>query len=261
MPWNGNWNVDRERRRVTSLTHGGCSHAANIKDLLNHARELRAFELLQGWRDELYGFHGHSDRNKHGLMMERSASPLFGINTYGAHLTAFVNAPNGLKIWVPRRSPRKQTYPGMLDNSVAGGLSFDESPLECIVREAMEEASLPEDLVRQNIRQCGTVSYIHVRDAKAGGESGMFQPECQFVYDLELPDNVIPKPNDEEVEAFYIWGVDKVQEAMANGEFKPNCALVLLDFLVRHGVLTPTNEPNYIEIVSRLHRRLPFPTS
>lgn len=36
--------------------------------------------------------------------------------------------------------------------------------------------------------------------------------------------------------------------------------LVLLSFFVRRGILTPENEPDYIEIVSRLHRRLEFPT-
>ena len=86
------------------------------------------------------------------------------------------------------------------------------------------------------------------------------QPEVQYVYDIELPEDVVPKPGDDEVEEFYLWSVDEVQAAMAKGEFKPNCALVVLDFLIRHGVLTPANEKDYIEIVSRLHRRLEFPT-
>ena len=99
-----------------------------------------------------------------------------------------------------------------------------------------------------------------VRDEKAGGETGLLQPECQFVYDLELTPDIIPKPNDDEVESFHLWPVEKVQKAMAEAQFKPNCALVLLDFFVRHGILTPENEKDYVEIVSRLHRRLPFLT-
>ena len=86
------------------------------------------------------------------------------------------------------------------------------------------------------------------------------KPEVQYVYDLELPEDTIPKPGDDEVEEFYLWGVEEVQEAMRRGEFKPNCALVVLDFLVRHGILTTENERDYIEIVSRLHRKLEFPT-
>jgi len=48
---------------------------------------------------------------------------------------------------------------------------------------------------------------------------------------------------------------------MGEGAFKPNCALVVLEFLVRHGILTAENEPDYVEIVARLHRRLEFPTA
>jgi 8-oxo-dGTP pyrophosphatase MutT (NUDIX family) len=64
-------------------------------------------------------------------------------------MTAYVRAKEGVKFWVPRRARNKQTYGGMLDNTVAGGISTGEVPFECLVREASEEASLPEDLVRE----------------------------------------------------------------------------------------------------------------
>jgi len=85
------------------------------------------------------------------------------------------------------------------------------------------------------------------------------QPECQYVYDLELPESVVPKPSDDEVEGFELMNVEDVKEALRQGEFKPNCAMVLLDFFVRHGVLTAEDD-GYIELVARLHRRLEFPT-
>jgi len=31
------------------------------------------------------------------------------------------------------------------------------------------------------------------------------------------------------------------------------------DFFIRHGIITPENEPNYVEISSRIHRTLEFP--
>jgi len=55
--------------------------------------------------------------------------------------------------------------------------------------------------------------------------------------------------------------VEEVREALRKGEFKPNCAVVLLDFFVRHGLLTAETEEAFIEIVARLHRRLEFPTA
>jgi hypothetical protein len=48
---------------------------------------------------------------------------------------------------------------------------------------------------------------------------------------------------------------------MTRGEFKPSCAAVMMDFFVRHGFITAENEVDYVEIVSRLHRKLPFRAS
>jgi 8-oxo-dGTP pyrophosphatase MutT (NUDIX family) len=148
---------------------------------------------------------------------------------------------------------------GMLDNTVGGGIATGEEPFESLVREAGEEASLPETVVRQRTSYHGTVTYTYIRESRAGGESGMVQPECEHVYDLELPADVVPKPNDSEVEDFYLWTVEEVQEHMAKGEFKPNCALIVMDFFMRHGILTKENEANYDEIKRRLYRDLEFP--
>ena len=205
---------------------------------------------------------GHGSDNKLLFEIERSAAPLFGIVTYGVHMTGFVRSSDdqSIKIWVPRRAKEKQTYGGMLDNTVAGGISSGESPFTSLVREAAEEASMPEELVRQKAKPCGTVSYFSIRDKRAGGETGLLQPEIQYVYDVELPHDFIPKPSDGEVQDFDLWDINKIKIAMAAGEFKPNCALVMLDFFVRHGILTPENEKDYLKIVPRLHRRLEFPT-
>ena len=91
-------------------------------------------------------------------------------------MTAFVRdstASHGIKFWIPRRAAGKQTYGGMLDNTVAGGLTAGEEPIECLVRESDEEASLPEKLVRENATSHGTITYIYIRGSQAGGETGM----------------------------------------------------------------------------------------
>lgn len=187
---------------------------------------------------------------------------MLGIVSYGVHMTAYVKdekASYGMRLWIPRRARTKQTYPGMLDNTVAGGMATGEEPFACMVREAAEEASLPEAVVSKAAQAQGSVTYIMIRDERAGGEVGLIQPECEYIYDLELPVTVVPKPNDSEVEEFYLWSVEEVQEAMAKGEFKPNCAMVMMDFFIRHGILTLENEKNYEEIKQRLHRKLEFP--
>lgn len=230
----------------------------DLAEMLREAKENGIFRVLQGWRNELYPVVRSSDLQ---ITMDRAASPLFGIVTYGVHMTAYTKEQNCMKIWVPRRAKNKQTYGGMLDNTVAGGMSATEQPFECLVREAAEEASFPEDLIRSSATACGTVSYLYLRDERAGGETGLCQPEVQFVYDLEVGPDVIPKPCDDEVEEFSLRTVEEVQTALAEGQFKPNCAVVMLDFFIRHGILTAQNEEHYVQIISRIHRKLPFLTS
>lgn len=50
--------------------------------------------------------------------------------------------------------------------------------------------------------------------------------------------------------------VPQVRENLASGKFKPNCGLILVDFLVRHGLVTPENEPNYIQLGWAMRRRI-----
>lgn len=255
------WTVDPKAQTVTLVTPPHATPAQRselVAQTLAEVVKTDTFKLLHGWRNETYAVYGPN--GEFLLEMERSATPLFGVVTYGVHMTGYVEDEQGIRIWVPRRSRTKQTYPLMLDNTVAGGISTGEVPYECIIREAMEEASLPEDVVKKGATAVGSVTYFYVRDERAGGETGLLQPEVEYIYDLKLDVNVVPKPCDTEVEDFRLWDVDEIKHALINGEFKPNCAVVLIDFFIRHGILTPENEPDYLEIMARLHRRLEFPT-
>ena len=257
MPWDSEWTVDHKERYVKPSQLFTTTDQQNklIAKTLERARKNGHFNVLKGWRNELYPV-GESRHSR--ISIERAASPLFGIVSYGVHMTAYLKEEDTIKIWVPRRTRNKQTYGGMLDNTVAGGISAGEELFDCLVREAAEEASFPEDLVRSNAKACGTVSYFYIRDERAGGETGLPQPEVQYVFDMQVGPNIIPKPCDNEVEEFYLWSIEEVKKALAEGQFKPNCAVVLIDFFVRHGILTAENEKCYVEIVSRIHRKLPL---
>ena len=78
------------------------------------------------------------------------------------------------------------------------------------MKEAEEEASLPADLVRHQAVATGAVSYFYVREESAGGEVGLLQPEVQYVYDLAVPEEVVPKPNDDEVDSFSLMPLHEV---------------------------------------------------
>jgi len=235
-----------------------------VARLTAYWRQNQTFRLLKGWRNELWPVYGRN--GKLLFSMERSAMGLFGTTRFGVHMTAFIRRNDGdskydFRIWVPKRAATKSNYPGMLDNTVAGGLMTNEDPFECVIREADEEASLPENVVRSRAKDTGTVTYIYITDERAGGECGYIYPECQWVYDLELPadNSVVPEPKDGEVESFSLRTVEEILEQLARGQWKPNCALVMLDFFLRHGIITPENEPHYEELRSRTHRYIPFP--
>ena len=261
MPWEENfWTIDHQERTITPLEFAAdlAGNSGIVARTLNEARKAKTFQVLRGWRNELYPIHG-SISDPAGI--ERAGSALFGIVTFGVHLTAYVEGKDGIQIWVPRRAKNKATYPGMLDNTVAGGMSFREEPFESIVREATEEASLPEALVRSQTQACGTVSYFYIQDTRQGEESGLLQPSVRYVYDLRLDSWLVPTPGDSEVEDFSLWTLPALKKAVAEGQFRPSSTLVLLDFFIRHGILTAENEKHYAEIVSKIHRKLPFATS
>jgi 8-oxo-dGTP pyrophosphatase MutT (NUDIX family) len=240
-------------------------------------RQQKAFPPLEGWRNEMYIIYNR--RRQPCFMLERAACGLFGVVTYGAHLNAFI-APGPLQIdasiqqikahrrstrvWCPRRSVTKATFPGMLDNTVAGGISNGLSPFETIVKEAEEEASIPTEFARLATIPAGCISYMYA-DGIPSPEGGYIQPEVQYIYDMELTapdmkDAIIPRPNDGESEDFELLDCNEILDLIRRGCFKPNCALVLIDFMIRRGILDEEDDRDFLEIQSRMHRRLPFPT-
>ncbi|GHJ85389.1 hypothetical protein NliqN6_1791 [Naganishia liquefaciens] len=229
-------------------------------------------ECLDGWRGELYAVYGDlkssyfsdgkattaskAGRN-HVFSLERAACAVFGLATYGVHMTAYEGEGENMKIWVPRRSATKATWPGKLDNSVAGGIPSGMTPFECLVKECHEEASLPEQLVRQRAKPAGVTTYFYVT------EKGWLQPEIEYIYDLRLPHSASSDysklaPLDDEVESFKLMSVQEVISILHKDPtaFKPNCGLIIVDFLVRHGFVSAESEPNFIEITTRCHRNL-----
>ena len=137
----------------------------------------------------------------------------------------------------------KQTFPGMLDQCVAGGQPFNMGLFENVVKECMEEASIPEEIAK-NASPVSVSSYCY--DVANIG----LKPEVLFNYDLEVPQDFQPKPLDGEVEAIYAWdpmtllrSLDKEPEG-----WKTNSALVNIDFLIRHGFLSGDECPVYSQL-------------
>ncbi|RED45088.1 NUDIX hydrolase [Aestuariispira insulae] len=202
--------------------------------------QLEAMGEIPGWREELYPV---TDRFSNPALaaVERAACPFLGIRSWGVHMTGFVKRPDGLYLWIARRSANKPNYPGMLDNMVAGGQPLGLSPLENMIKECEEEASIPDDLAKQ-IRPTGLLAYCHEVD------TGL-KPDQMFCFDLELPEDFTPVNMDGEVAEFMLMPAPEVMSIVReSAAFKYNCNLCLIDFFIRHGLITPETEPDYAEI-------------
>ncbi|KAK0945908.1 hypothetical protein LTR29_002765 [Friedmanniomyces endolithicus] len=263
MPWTADFVIRHDQpRSVTVLdSSNGTDTASAINDafarLVNDCVERRLFDLLCGQHSEPFAIVG-ADYDK-PVHVERFAAALFGLTQRGAHLIAYTMSPDtGMKLWIPRRAAHLYTYPGKLDTTVAGGMKAGSSPYLTIIAEAQEEASFDEVLVRQYARSRGAISHMCVTGAGFPGEQGLVVPNVDFIYDIELPPGIVPKPQDGEVGEFYCMSVEDVQAALLREEFKPEPAAVLVDFLIRHSFISPENEPDFVEVTMRLHRRLPF---
>ncbi|KAL2103300.1 hypothetical protein ACEWY4_000168 [Coilia grayii] len=219
-----------------------------VDQVLQVLRKDESLTCLKGWRNEKYSVMPRFCDTPL-MYMERSATSLFGVKRYGVHLNGYSwDDSGGLFMWLGRRSATKQTYPGKLDNLAAGGLAANCGVKDTMVKECEEEACIPA-CIAEKARPVGTVSYTYEDD------EGVF-PECQFVFDLELPLDFKPKIGDGEVQNFYFYPIEKVKELLVSDEFKPNCAMVVLDFLIRHSVIQPDTEPYYHEFMAGLHRTI-----
>jgi hypothetical protein len=178
--------------------------------------------------------------------LDRVLVPLFGIRAYGVHLNGYLKHNDKIMLWIGKRSDDREIEPGKLDNIVAGGQPAGLSIMGNLMKESAEEASIPEYLTR-SASSVGTIRYC--KETEAG-----LKPDTLFCYDLELPPGFVPVNQDGEIEDFRLMPIDAALELISQGDaFKFNVSLVILDFAIRHGILTPDNEPSYEAILAGLH--------
>lgn len=200
--------------------------------------------IVAGWRGEKYRVS--TSFSAPALFdMERAAVPLFGVIGYGVHLNGFVDDGHKQRMWIARRSLSKPTGPGKLDQIVAGGQPCDISLKDNLLKECAEEAGIPAALGARS-KAVGIVSYCTQRP------EGLRRDLC-FVYDLALPADFKPLNTDGEVEDFHLMSMDQVSARVRDSDdFKFNCALVVIDFLIRHGYIE-ADHPDYVDLISGLH--------
>lgn len=165
--------------------------------------------------------------------LDRGAIPAFGVIAQGVHVNGLVRRADGLHLWVGVRAAHKAVAPGKLDHIVAGGIPAGLTPERCLVKEAAEEASIPPDLALR-ARPTGTrLSYV------MRTEEGL-RRDVLHAFDLDLPEDFVPVPNDDEVARFELWPARRLLEAVRDtDQVKFNVALVLIDLFLREGLIDP----------------------
>lgn len=214
---------------------------------------MKPFQLKLKIRDELLPVVTNFYQEEPCFLIERAAAPHLGTIQYGVHINGYTRSTKesdgtGIKLWMARRSASKSKFPGMLDHIVAGGQPFGISPLENVVKECKEEAGISEALSRERAQAASAVSYTY------NESDGQINRSVLFCYDIQLPPDFIPKPVDGEVDEFFLKNLNDVIEMMDpdyHDPIKPNCYLVIIDFLVRQGVITPET-PGYLDVVREL---------
>ncbi|CAN0260460.1 unnamed protein product [Ascophyllum nodosum] len=173
--------------------------------------------------------------------LERAAMIYFGIPSFGVHLNGYVkgDGKEPMRIWIGVRSVSKATYPGLWDQMVAGGQPAGTGFRANLVKECEEEGSLPASLTRQ-IKAVGQVSYRY------GTRKGL-STKFLCVFDLELPEDFTPYNGDGEVDQFLLMPVEEALDSIKTdlAQWKPNCALVMIDFALRHAFLDPDHEARH----------------
>lgn len=97
-----------------------------------------------------------------------------------------------------------------------------------------EEAGIPREIASR-VQSVGAVSYVNY-----DSNTCQLKRDVLFCYDLDLSEySRVPTPVDGEVESFELqtisWVLAKLIEGGVNG-YKPNCNIVIIDFMIRYGI-------------------------
>lgn len=180
------------------------------------------------------------------FLIDRTVASYFGTRTFGQHLNGYVGQGDQLRMWVGRRAQHRGYEPGKLDQLAAGGFPYAVSAMDNLRKECQEEAGMPASLADQAVATGAiTCCYENQRGVK---------PETLYCYDLQVPEDFIPVCTDEEVDEFLLMPIQEVAELVHDtDQFKLNCNLVVIDFLIRHGYLT-AEDRDYDLLVNGLHQ-------
>lgn len=176
------------------------------------AAQLQQDGLLPGWRNERVGIFG-PDSPAPLFRIERGLLRPLGLLLRTVQVNVIVQAADGLKLWAARRAVTKPVDPGRMDSLVAGGIAGDETPTLTLVREAAEEAGIPEAIARQAM----PVAIMDARHIDQEGHDPVLHRERMHVHDLQVSARFQPSHPDGEVSESALLGTAEVLQQIHDG--------------------------------------------
>jgi hypothetical protein len=240
-----------DHREIFTPAHGGIALSralatpqARTKAFKEIAPALRASGHFPGLRKELHAVKNRWSEKEH-FRLDRGLVPAFGVRAYGVHVNGFVTKRDGLHVWIGTRSTDRMVEPGKLDNIVAGGQPAGLSLIKNVIKECKEEASIGAARAR-TAKPASVITYVCERD------DGL-RADTLFCFDLEMPRTEKPKPS-EEIASYELMPIgEALRLVRSTDRFKFNVNLVMIDFAIRRGFITPEKEKDFEAIVSGLH--------
>lgn len=197
--------------------------------------------------------------------VNRNTAPYLGINSIGVHLLCYVHddqqgdgvggknesGRSNVSLWLAQRAANKSHNALRWDPTVAGGQPASMGFFENVVKEAGEEAGIDPDLVTERAVSTGCLSQMTCKT-----DGTCMKPSLYYTWDMQVDKkNFVPMPTDGEVSVFEVCSAKQLEYEVRHGDrLRPAMILVVTDFLIRHGVITPDNEPDYAQILSAMHR-------
>lgn len=238
---------------VFQPAHGGVmlhkrltTPAARSRAVAECVPALTATGLFKKPRGELYAVRNQWS-DKPAFNIDRGLVPGFGVRAYGVHVNGVVHKKSGLHLWIGTRARDMKVEPGKLDNMVAGGQPAGLGLMENLVKECGEEAHIKPAQARK-ARAAGTITYAF--QCPEG-----LRADTLFCYDLEMPATPKLRASEEIIHFELMPLTQALRIARTTTRFKFNVSLVIIDFAIRQGVMTPENEPDFERIVAGLHER------
>jgi hypothetical protein len=228
----------------TALNAALATPRARTAAIARIAPALAATGRFPAPRGELYAVKNRWS-GKEFFRLDRGLVPAFGVRAYGVHVNGFVRKAGGIHLWIGTRAAGLMIEPGKLDNMVAGGQPAGLSLAKNVIKECKEEASIGARRAKAAV-PTGVITYACERD-------GGLRADTLFCFDLEMRKDEAPKPS-EEITRFDLMPIAEVLRLVrATDRFKFNVTLVIIDFAIRHGLITPDTDRDFEAIVAGLH--------